>query len=155
MLKPQVLRTEALAMAKIYAKVPTREIGQQMGKLLAELKQELDRQGIAVTGPWFTHHFRPPDEFFDFEVCMPVAQTVERAGRVEPGEWPAMDVVRRVYEGPYTGLVAAWGELMQWASSQGIATTPEAWERYLVDPSTNSDPGSWRTELNRPLAAGR
>ena len=150
--RPRVIETEALPMAKLYAKIPTSEIGQQMGTLLHELTEEVVRQGIAITGPWFTHHFRPPDAFFDFEVCLPVAAAIAPAGRVEPGEWPAMRVVRAVYAGPYTGLVAAWGELMAWAGAQGLVTTSEAWERYLVNPAAEQDAAKWRTELNRPLA---
>ncbi len=44
---------------------------------------------------------------------MPVAKPIESLGRIEPGEWPAMQVVRTVYKRTYTGLVAAWAELMQ------------------------------------------
>ena len=148
---PRVVQTQALVMAKIYAKVPTSEIKQEMGTLLEELKHQLDLQGAAITGPWFTHHFQPPGEFFDFEVCFPVEKPVQPAGRMEPGEWPAMRLVRTVYTGPYTGLVAAWGDLMAWVREEGIATTDEAWERYLVDPHAKSDAARWQTELNRPL----
>lgn len=139
-------------MAKIRARVPSSEISKHMGALVAELLEELGKQGAAPAGPMFTHHFRPPDAFFDFEVCFPVAQPVRGAGRMEPGEWPAMRVVRAVHEGSYAGLVAAWGELMAWAARERVETTEEAWERYLVGPDTTPDPAAWRTELNRPVA---
>ncbi len=139
-------------MAKIHAHVPSNEIGRHMEALTNALLSELRSQGIAPAGPLFTHHFRPPDAFFDFEVCLPVAQPVHAAGRMEPGEWPAMRVVRAVHEGSYAGLVAAWKELTFHCREQGLATTEEAWERYLIGPESEPDPARWRTELNRPLA---
>ena len=138
-------------MAKIHARVPSREIQTHMGALVAELVEELRKQDVRPAGPMFTHHFRPPDAFFDFEVCFPVAEPVRASGRMEPGTWPAMRVVRAVHEGSYAGLVAAWGELMDWAGRERLMTTKEAWERYLVGPDTEPDPARWRTELNRPL----
>ncbi len=152
MLTPSIVQTEALPMAKIRARVPSREIQSHMGALVAELLAEMQTQGVAPAGPMLTHHFRPPDVFFDFEVCFPVSKPVRPARRMEPGEWPAMRVLRAVHEGSYSGLAAAWGELMAWAVREGIATTEEVWERYLVGPATNPDAAKWRTELNRPLS---
>ena len=148
---PQVVQTETLIMARLYAKVPTVQIQTEMGKLVQEVITEVGKQGIAITGPWFTHHFRRPDDFFDFEVCMPVATPIQPAGRVQPGEWPSMKVVRAIYRGNYSGLPAAWGEFMQWTDNEGLKLSPEIWERYLVNPSTESDPAKWVTEMNRPL----
>jgi effector-binding domain-containing protein len=148
---PQIVQTETLTMARLYAKVPTSQIQTEMGKLVQEVAAEIAKQGIAITGPWFTHHFRRPDDFFDFEVCMPVATPIKPAGRVQPGEWPAMKVIRTIYRGNYTGLPAAWGEFMQWTDNEGLNLSPEIWERYLVNPGTESDPAKWATEMNRPL----
>lgn len=149
---PSIVQTEALSMAKIHARVPSAEIGRHMEALTNELSAELRSQGIVPAGPLFTHHFRPPDAFFDFEVCFPVTTPVRAAGRMEPGEWPAMRVVRGVHQGSYAGLVAAWGELMAWAAREHVQTTQEAWERYLVGPKTTPDTAQWRTELSRPIA---
>ena len=102
---PSIIQTEALPMAKIHARVPSAEIGRHMEALTNELLAELRSQGVASAGPLFTHHFRPPDAFFDLEVCFPVYEAVRAAGRVEPGEWPAMRVVRVVHQGSYAGLV--------------------------------------------------
>ncbi len=148
---PQIVQTETLTMARLYAKVPTSQIQTEMGKLVQEVIAEVQKQGIAITGPWFTHHFRRPDEFFDFEVCMPTATPIQAAGRVAPGEWPAMKVIRTTYRGAYSGLPAAWGEFMQWTDAEGLKLSPEIWERYLVNPDSESDSAKWVTEMNRPL----
>lgn len=148
---PRIVESESIPIAKLYAKVPTREIQSQMGALLRELGDELQHQQVKPVGPWFTHHFQRPAEFFDFEVCFQVERPITANGRVEPGEWPAMKVVRTVYTGPYQGLVAGWGEFMQWIEQEKLSISEEIWERYLVGPDSESDPGKWQTELNRPL----
>lgn len=148
---PRVVETEAVPIAKLYAKVPTSEIQTQMGLLLRELGEELRKQQIKPVGAWFAHHFRRPDEFFDFEVCFQVEKPISPNGRVEPGEWPAMRMVRTVYTGPYQGLVAGWIEFMGWIEKEALPISEELWERYLVNPDDESDPRKWRTELNRPL----
>lgn len=148
---PQIVTTKALNIAKIYAKIPTSAIRQEMGKLLQELIQSVKAQHIDITGPWFTHHFRRPEEFFDFEVCVPVASEVKASGRMEPGVWPAMKVVRTVYHGGYEGLVPAWGEFMAWIASNDLKISEEIWERYLINPESESDSSKWQTELNRQI----
>ena len=148
---PQIVTTKALNTAKIYAKIPTSAIRQEMGKLLQELIQSIRSQNVEITGPWFTHHFQRPGEFFDFEVCMPVASEVKANGRVEPGVWPAMKVVRTIYHGGYEGLPSAWAEFMAWTESNNLTITEEIWERYLINPDSESDSSKWQTELNRPI----
>ena len=84
MLEPfQIVRTSPLLFASIPVNVPRAEIRSVMGPGLAELTSVVAAQGIAVTGPWFTHHFRTPGEIFDFEICLPVASSVSPAGRVK------------------------------------------------------------------------
>lgn len=149
---PEIVTTTALKTAKIYAKIPTSAIRQEMGKVLQELIQAVKDQNVEITGPWFTHHFRKPTEFFDFEVCVPVASEVKASGRMEPGVWPAMKVVRTIYHGGYEGLPSAWGEFMTWIESNGLKISEEIWERYLVNPNSETDSSKWQTELNRPIS---
>src|SRR5205814_3904374 len=131
---PIVITAEPMFIAKLYAKVPTREIQTQMGELLRELSDELRRQQIAPTGPWFTHHLRGPAEYFDFEVCFPVATPIKANGRVEPGEWPRMKMARTVYHGPYGGLAIGWREFMTEIGAMGLRVSPEIWEVYRIGP---------------------
>ena len=148
---PQIVTTQPLTIAKIYAKIPTSAIQQEMGKLVQELIQSIRAQNVEITGPWLTHHFRRPAEFFDFEVCIPVTSEVKANGRMEPGVWPAMKVVRTIYHGGYEGLPSAWGELMAWIGSNDVKISEEIWERYLINPDSEKDSSKWQTELNRPI----
>jgi effector-binding domain-containing protein len=149
--KPEIVQTESVPTATLYAKIPAKEIQSQMGLLLKELSDELRSQGIKPTGPWFTHHLRSPGEFFDFEVCFPVVTPVKANGRVTPGEWPARKMVRTTYHGEYQGLAGGWQDFLTEIQSMGLQVTPEIWEVYLIGPDTTNNPGEWRTQLNRAI----
>jgi len=122
-----------------------------MGPGLRELKEEVEAQGIAIAGPWFTHHLRLHPATFDFELSVPVAKQVTPAGRVQPGEWPAMRMATAVYQGGYEGLGAAWKEFDAWIWAERLAPADDLWERYVAGPEAGSDPADWRTELSRRL----
>ncbi len=122
-----------------------------MGPTIQEVYAAIAAQGIAPAGPWFTHHLRRPTDSFDFEVSVPVSTPITPAGRVQPSEWPAMRVVRTVYHGGYEGLGEAWGEFLEWIEKEGLKTTDDLWESYLVGPEAGDDSSIYRTQLNKPL----
>ena len=149
--KPQIVQTTAQPTAVIHLVVPRDEIRNVMGASHRELMEAVAAQGVVPAGPWFTHHFKVPDETFDFEIGVPVQTPIAAAGRVRPGELPATRVARTVYHGPYEGLGSAWGEFMSWIGAQGQAPAQDLWEVYVAGPESGPDPTTWRTELNRPL----
>jgi effector-binding domain-containing protein len=148
---PHITQTAAQRTAVIHLTIPREQIQEVMGPGIGELMATIGAQGIAPTGPWFSHHLAMDPETFDFEIGVPVATPVAPAGRVTPGELPAARVARTVYHGDYEGLGDGWGELMVWVEKEGLTPAPDLWEIYLTDPQANPDPATWRTELNRPL----
>ena len=62
-----------------------------------------------------------------------------------------MRVVRTVYHGLYEGLGEAWGEFLDWIEKNGLETTEDLWECYLVGPEAGPDSATYRTQLSRPL----
>jgi effector-binding domain-containing protein len=149
---PEIVESPAQKIAFIRVKAPREQIMQAMHSGLEELGSVLKTQKIPPTGPWFTHHFRRPNETFDFRICFPVDREVKPEGRVEAGDLEAATVGRTVYSGGYDGLGGGWGEFQAWLESQNYKTRDDLWERYLVGPDSGKDPSEWRTELNRPLA---
>ncbi len=149
--KPKITTSPGQLAAVIHVTVPRSEIRNVMGPGLNEVHAALKAQGIAVDGPWFTHHLRMDPKVFDFEICVPVKSPVAAAGRVKPAEIPAMRVARTVYHGDYEALGQAWAEFDAWIKDQGLTPEPGLWERYTVGPETSPDPASWRTELSKKL----
>ena len=152
---PQLTQTTAQQAAIIRLQIPKSEIQHAMGAGLRELHAAVAAQGIASPGPWFTHHLQISPSGFDFEICLPVTKEVRAVGRVEAGQWPAMQVARTVYHGDLGGLGDAWGELNSWMKTNGHAAAPDLWECYLVGPDASQNPLAWRTQLNRPLLTAR
>jgi effector-binding domain-containing protein len=152
---PQIVTTNEQLTAVIHLTVPRSKTQEVMGPGLEEVKAAVAAQGLAATGPWFTHHLKMDPKAFDFEICVPVGAPVAAAGRVRPGRLAGRKVARTVYHGGYEGLAVAWGELGRWISSQGLPAAPDLWEVYLSGPESSNDPASWRTELNQPLRGRR
>jgi effector-binding domain-containing protein len=150
--EPQIVKTADQGIAVIRLTVPRGEIQKVMGPGHRELMAAVAAQGVATTGPWFTHHLRLDPAVFDFEIGVPVAAPVAAAGRVRGGERPALTLARAILRGPYEGLAAAWGELDAWLAAHGHVPAPDLWERYALGPESSADPADWRTELDRPLA---
>jgi effector-binding domain-containing protein len=150
---PQVTQTAAELVAVIRVTVPRAEIQRVMGPGIRELMAAIATQGVAVTGPWFTHDLRLPSDTFDFDIGVPVAAPVTAAGRVRPSERLAMTVARTVNAGPYEGLGDAWGEFMDWITDNGHTPAADLWECYVAGPESGPAPAAWRTELCRPLIA--
>jgi len=150
--KPIIVQTAAQPTAIIRLTIPREEIRDVMGPGHAELMAAVAAQRIAPAGPWFTHHLRMDPAIFDFEIGVPVSASIAAAGRVEAGQLPAATVARTVYHGDYEGLGPAWAEFDAWITAQGHTPGEDLWECYVAGPESNSDPATWRTELNRPLA---
>jgi effector-binding domain-containing protein len=152
MLEPlQVTASPAQLIALIPLTIARTDMRTMMGPAIGELMATLAAQGIAPGGPWFCHHLRIDPALFDFEVSVPVSSAVTAAGRVKPGQLPAMYVVRTIYHGPYEGLGAAWGQFNAEIEAAGFRPGADFWERYLAGPESGSNPAHWRTELSRAL----
>ena len=148
---PEIAPTTEQRAAVIHLTVPRSQISEVMGPAIGEVMATVQAQGIAMTGPVFSYHFRMDPDTFDFEVGVPVATPVAPSGRVISSVLPARRVARTVYHGGYEGLGDAWSQLNDWIASEGHGTAPDLWERYLVGPESGPDPAAWTTELNRPL----
>ncbi|MCW5979549.1 MAG: GyrI-like domain-containing protein [Bryobacteraceae bacterium] len=148
---PQIAESSAQRAAVIRLTVPRNEIRSVMGPAISDVMAAIAQQGIAPAGPLFSYHLRMDPDVFDLEVGVPVAAPVSPSGRVKPGELPAATVARTVYQGPYEGLGAAWGEFGAWIAKNGHSPRPDLWECYLAGPESSPNPADWRTELNRPL----
>jgi effector-binding domain-containing protein len=148
---PKITQAPIQQIAMIHITVPRPEIQKVMGPGLSEVMSAVAAQGIATTGPWFSHHLKMDPQIFDFDICVPVASPVTAKGRVKPGLLPSSKVARTIYHGPYKGLGEAWGEFGAWIKAKGLTPAEDLWECCVVGPESSPDPSTWRTELNRPL----
>jgi effector-binding domain-containing protein len=149
---PTITQSTAQRTAVIHVTCPRHEIQRVMGAGVGELMQVVGRQGVAIAGPWFTHHSRRPTETFDFDIGVPVAADVKPEGRVRPGTLAARRVAHAIHIGGYDGLARAWGDLERWVAASGHGVSGDLWEVYALGPESTRDPSQYRTELFLPLA---
>ena len=149
--EPKIVRTNPGRAAVIRITTPREKIREVMEPGRRELMAAVAAQGIAVKGPWFTHHLRADPAVFDFELGVPVAAPVTAAGRVQPSELPALTAARTIMHGNYEDLASAWQELDDWVTANGHKPVGDFWEVYLVGPEASPKPEDWRTELSRPI----
>ena len=150
---PEIIQTSPQEAAVIRLTIPRGEMASRFGPAVGELMAALAAQRVKPVGAVFAHHLRMTAETFDFDLGVKIAAAVKATGRVQPGHLPAAKVARAVYSGPYEGVPSAWGEFNQWMKANGHKQAEDLWELYSVGPQSTPDPASWRTELNRPLAA--
>src|SRR5258708_27733959 len=98
--KPQITQTADQLTAVIRLTIPRPEIRIVMGPGVRELMAAVAAQGIAPTGPWFSHHLRTDPDIFDFEISVPVGPQVARRGPRRAGKMAR-------HEGSADGL--PWG----------------------------------------------
>jgi effector-binding domain-containing protein len=53
--------------------------------------------------------------------------------------------------GPYSGLVAAYEAVQNYAAANGLELAGNMWERYLTDPAVEPDLSKHVTEIYWPI----
>ena len=125
---------------------------------LGEVFGWLAEHGVAPAGPpFFRYNVIDMERQLNVEAGVPVPTAAEGDDRVIAGVLPAGRYATAVHVGHYDGLIAAVDNLLQWADSQGLewdkssADDGDHWgcrlEIYLTDPSQQSDPTKWETQL--------
>lgn len=150
---PRIVQTQKVTTAVIHLVIPRSQLRESMPEAHKELMVVLASQGIALAGPWYTHHLRLVPNIFDLELGVPVTSPVKSKGRVMPGELPAATVAQALYVGGYEGLGSAWSKLNKWMAANGHKPGPNLWESYVLGPETDRAPINWRTQLNRPVVS--
>ncbi len=148
---PQIVQSAGGLAAVIRFTIPREEIRAVMGPAIQEVIETVKKQGVGISGPVFSHHFRMDPEVFDFEVGVLTQELVAPAGRVKPGRLPTGRVIRTVYRGGYEGLPQAWGDFQGWIERNDCPVEEGFWECYVTGPESSANPVDWRTELNRPV----
>lgn len=148
---PSLQVSEELRIARLPLVVPVDEMRQHMEPALRELYATVLGQGLAIAGPWFTHHRRRPTDTFDFALCVPVDGDVHPRGRVEPATLPSRRVACVMHDGPYERLHEGWAALHIWLARERLTPAADLWEIYHLGPDHSTDSADFRTELVQPL----
>ena len=89
----------------------------------------------------------------DVEVQLDVAAPFEDAGDVHCRQVPEQEVVVGTLHGPYEGVSDVMEAIGAWVGEHGYRFAGPMYDRYLVGPQQEPDPGRWVTEVCVPVAA--
>src|SRR6201984_2598866 len=137
---PEIIQTKAEEAAVIHLTVPRSAMRKVFGPAVGELMAALAEKAVKPVGAVFAHHLKMSPDTFDFELGVKVSAPVQAAGRVKPGQLPAVKVARTVYSGPYEGHPSAWGEFNKWMKANGHEQAENLWGVDPVGPQSSPDP---------------
>jgi hypothetical protein len=139
---PAITTTADQPTAVIRLTIPRSDIQKEMGPAHQELFSTLAAQGIAPTGPWFSHHFRMDPATFDFEVGVPVSAPVKPTGRVAglatAGSARRAHHISRRLRGARRGV----GRVRSWIKDAGLQPAPSCGRSTPAGPESGSDPAA-------------
>lgn len=105
-------------------------IGESYGKMAAYLAE----LGEAVSDMPYVAYFNKDMNALDVEIGFPVARPLPAKNGIEAGIVPESLVAFCIYRGAYSDMVQAYGELHEWITRSGYATTGAAYEHYFNGP---------------------
>ncbi len=157
--EPEITALPERPYVAIPASVTMAALGTVVPPLNGEVFGWLAARGIAPAGPPFwRYNVIDMARNLEVEAGCPVAEPVAGDGRVVAGVLPAGRYATLRHVGHPSTLVAATGELLDWASAKGLKwdADGERWgarlEIYLTDPAIEPDMNKWVTELAFRLA---
>ncbi|TMB96042.1 MAG: GyrI-like domain-containing protein [Chloroflexi bacterium] len=141
-------RRPAMNVAMMRAKVPATNGGEVMGPMVQDILAYIEGAAIQRTGvPYPKTSWAPGSEI---EVGIPVARGIVGNERVRPAELPACRAAVLWFTGPYDRLGPVIGAAYEWIEEHSLkADLP--WEFYHSNPTIDTDPSKYRTELVFPV----
>ena len=132
-------------------------------QLHSEVMGWLGQQGLSSSGaPFIRYNVINMSDKLDVEMGWPTERVLKGNGRITTGVLPAGKYASVLYTGPYDGLMAANGVLIDWAKNKGIQwdggtsekgdTFASRLENYITDPGDEPDPNKWETEVAIKMA---
>jgi effector-binding domain-containing protein len=156
--EPHITTRQEQPYVAIRVQVPMDKLGEVVPPLTAEVFEWLGQRGIAPGAPPFwKYNVIDMERGLEIETGVTVPEPVDGDGRVVAGVLPAGRYATLHHTGAPDTLMAATGDLLNWAGQAGLTfdTAPdpagERWgcrlEIYLTDPREEPDLSKWETLL--------
>ena len=135
------------------AKGTMEEIGAKMEELYGILWEEMESQGLQMSGAAFSHYISFDEEtgITEYLAGLPVASKGKDAGPVKSVSYREMEVIQALHSGPYDDLVNSYEKIMEYIATNQFTITGEAYEFYLNDPTLEPDITKYQTLIAFPL----
>ena len=151
----EIQQLTAQPVVSIRETIQVADLGTTMGDRIGALTGYLAHSGAQTVGPPFVRYHTFGETETDMEFGVPVAEPVAGMGRVAAGELPGGPAITTQHVGPHERLGEAYARIESWLKEQNRERVGAAWEVYywldLSNPSAQSDPATWRTQLVQPI----
>lgn len=154
MVECRVTTTENVPTVGVRAIVRLDEMEAFFKEAFAHLSEVVNDFGLEVTGPPYGRYRGAPSETTDVEAGVPILARPRHAhpSGVVWGEFPAIEVVEAIHQGPYHTLSDTYADMVLWMHAKGLNPVDDMWDIYLTDPNREPDPETWQTKVVWPFA---
>ncbi|MFN8177623.1 MAG: GyrI-like domain-containing protein [bacterium] len=135
----------------IRSRVKRGDVGRALEEGVAEIQAYLARIGRESVGPPCARVRLVGTGELDLDVGVPVPHGLSGEGRIRLRQLPSGSVAVTQHYGPLARLREAYVAVEEWIAREGAESRGAPWEIYWSEPSEESDPLGWRTELLWPV----
>src|SRR5450631_67634 len=151
MAAPELVKIVQSPAAVVRDTVPVNDLSSFFGRAFGAAAAAAVGQGLELVGAPFAFYPSAPTDVVEVAAGFPVSAAIEPAGAVVPLELPGGQAATIVHVGPYDSMEKTYEQIREWMAGQGFSPADHVWEVYLSDPSTESDPSAWRTQIFWPV----
>lgn len=125
-----------------------------VGPLMTELWNYAQSQGAKLCGPGMAVYYDPDykEKDVDVEVALPIANSIPETAEIKVKEFPSIQVISIIHQGPYITLSEAYAFLMKWMGECPYRIVGPNQEIYLDSPgSCGENQDKYVTEIQIPV----
>lgn len=153
-LGPISIETQPAMLTMLAGEAGTMEdMGQKLGELYGTVYNEIEKQGLQVSGPAFVHYldFDEATGRSNYLAGFQVGARGTSAGVVKAKSYPEMQMIQAMHTGPYEDFVASYELMDAYIKENGLEIAGDAFEFYVTGMMTEPDQSKWQTLIAFPL----
>ncbi len=132
-------------------KFPANQLGDKFGEFYGKIEKYMEENNSLPTGPPFGIYHSFSAKSVELEAGYPSDLAPPDNSEIHQMKTYGGKAVMTVFKGHYDGLKNAWKEFADTFDNAGYKYTAPCFEVYITDPSKETDPGKWITELYTPI----
>lgn len=126
-------------------------LSKKLSACFSSVSNFLKSRNISPTGSPFTIYNVYSDQFFDFQACIPIHETVNTSAGLSCLQMGNQKAVMITYFGQYNSISVAYKEIQSYIKDKGLTVNGSSWEEYVSDPSVVMDSIKWQTNIYFPV----
>jgi AraC family transcriptional regulator len=135
----------------IRRRIAPSELQSTLGECWGKLFSYGAKAGLPIAGWPICRYVSTGQGLWTIDAAMPLAVPAAGEGEMQAGVLADGPVALGIHAGPHDHLPDTNAAIERWIEANGYKQAGPTWEHYATDPTANSDPKDWRTEVYWPL----